>query len=216
MRYLNLVLSPSDGTFHPVEEMVADNPDIHRGQVHHINLLSDETVAALYAIDGDGDVLRGALAESGEILSYDVIRVDDDSYHVYVHVRQGEPVVGLLSIVDDRRLIVDTPMEFVDGGVSATVIGEQETLREALDDVPDNVTVDVQRVGEYSPQDDRVLSNLTDRQREVLRVAARLGYYDVPRSATHDEVADELGCAPSTASEHLRKIESKIVGVLVG
>jgi predicted DNA binding protein len=215
MRYLKLVLSPSDGTFHPVEEMIADNPDIHRGQVHHINLLSDDTVAALYEIEGDGGVLRDALAESDEILSYDVIDVSDGTHHVYVHVSQGEPVVGLLSIVDDRRLMVDTPMEFVDDGVRATVIGEQETLREALDDIPDGVTVDVRRVGEYSPQDDRVLSNLTDRQREVLRVAARLGYYDVPRSATHDEVAEALGCAPSTASEHLRKIESKIVGVLV-
>ena len=215
MRYLKSVLSPTDGTFHPVEEMIADNPDLRRGQVHHINLLSDDTVAALYEIEGEGGVLRDALKESGEVLSYDVIDVSEDTHHVYVHVRQGEPVVDLLSIVDDRRLMVDTPMEFVEDGVRATVIGEQSTLREALDDIPEGVDVDVRRVGEYSPQDDRVLANLTDRQREVLRVAARLGYYDVPRSATHDEVADSLGCAPSTASEHLRKIESKIVDVLL-
>lgn len=215
MRYLKSVLSPTDGTFHPVEEMIADNPDLRRGQVHHINLLSDDTVAALYEIEGEGGVLRDALKESDEVLSYDVIDVSEDTHHVYVHVRQGEPVVDLLSIVDDRRLMVDTPMEFVEDGVRATVIGEQSTLREALDDIPEGVDVDVRRVGEYSPQDDRVLANLTDRQREVLRVAARLGYYDVPRSATHDEVADSLGCAPSTASEHLRKIESKIVDVLL-
>lgn len=215
MRYLRSVLSPTDGTFHPVEEMIADNPDLRRGQVHHINLLSDDTVAALYEIEGEGGVLHDALKESSEVLSYDVIDVSEDTHHVYVHVRQGEPVVDLLSIVDDRRLMVDTPMEFVEDGVRATVIGEQSTLREALDDIPEGVDVDVRRVGEYSPQDDRVLANLTDRQREVLRVAARLGYYDVPRSATHDEVADSLGCAPSTASEHLRKIESKIVDVLL-
>ena len=215
MRYLKSVLSPTDGTFHPVEEMIADNPDLRRGQVHHINLLSDDTVAALYEIEGEGGVLHDALKESDEVLSYDVIYVSEDTHHVYVHVRQGEPVVDLLSIVDDRRLMVDTPMEFVEDGVRATVIGEQSTLREALDDIPEGVDVDVRRVGEYSPQDDRVLANLTDRQREVLRVAARLGYYDVPRSATHDEVADSLGCAPSTASEHLRKIESKIVDVLL-
>lgn len=215
MRYLKSVLSPTDGTFHPVEEMIADNPDLRRGQVHHINLLSDDTVAALYEIEGEGGVLHDALKESDEVLSYDVIDVSEETHHVYVHVRQGEPVVDLLSIVDDRRLMVDTPMEFVEDGVRATVIGEQSTLREALDDIPEGVDVDVRRVGEYSPQDDRVLANLTDRQREVLRVAARLGYYDVPRSATHDEVADSLGCAPSTASEHLRKIESKIVDVLL-
>jgi predicted DNA binding protein len=216
MRYLNAVLSPSDGTFHPVEEIIAANPDIHRGRVHHINLLGDDTVMALYGIEGDRKALREALETTDEILSYDAFEVSEGKHHVYIHVEQGEPVVGLLSILEDKRLIVDTPMEFADGGVRATIIGEQESLRDALDDVPDNVTVDVQQVGEYSPEDDRVLSDLTERQREVLKVAAELGYYDVPRSATHDEVAEELGCAPSTASEHLRKIESKIVEALVG
>jgi len=214
MRYLKVVLSPSDDTFHPVEEIIADSPELHRGRVHHINLLSDGTVMALYGIEGDGEVIRDALRESSEILSYDVFEVDDGQHHLYVHVEQGEPVVGLLSIVDDRRLIVDTPMEFGDEGIHATVIGEQETLSDALGDVPDDVTVDVRQVGEYSPEDDRLLSLLTDRQREVLNVAAERGYYDVPRSATHDEVAEALGCAPSTASEHLRKIESKIVDAL--
>lgn len=215
MRYLRVVVSPPDGTFHPVEEMISETDDLRRGHVHHINLLGDDTVTVLYEIEGDGDILREMIAGRDEIISYDIIDVSEDEHHLYVHVEQGEPVVALLSIVDDRRLMVDTPMEFVDGGVRATLIGEQETLREALDDVPEGVKVDVRRVGEYSPQDDRVLSNLTERQREVLRVAARLGYYDVPRSATHDEVAEALGCAPSTASEHLRKIESKIVGTLV-
>ena len=51
-----------------------------------------------------------------------------------------------------------------------------------------------------------------------LRVAAArdLGYYDLPREATHADVAERLGCAPGTASEHLRKAEAKLVDVACG
>ncbi|NEU57192.1 helix-turn-helix domain-containing protein [Halorussus sp. MSC15.2] len=51
----------------------------------------------------------------------------------------------------------------------------------------------------------------TERQQEAVETAVAVGYYDVPRTATHEDVAAELACAPSTASEHLRKAESKVL-----
>jgi predicted DNA binding protein len=52
---------------------------------------------------------------------------------------------------------------------------------------------------------------LSDRQREAVRAALDIGYYDQPRGATHEDVAAALDCAPSTASEHLRKAEAELV-----
>ncbi|WP_255152618.1 helix-turn-helix domain-containing protein [Halorarius halobius] len=49
------------------------------------------------------------------------------------------------------------------------------------------------------------------RQREALQVAVALGYYDTPREATHADIAEELGCAPNTASDHLQNGEAKLV-----
>jgi predicted DNA binding protein len=46
---------------------------------------------------------------------------------------------------------------------------------------------------------------LTDRQREVISVAAELGYFEVPREATLSDVADEVGLEKSTVGEHLRR-----------
>lgn len=46
---------------------------------------------------------------------------------------------------------------------------------------------------------------LTDRQREVISVAAELGYFDVPRRATLSDVADEMNLEKSTVGEHLRR-----------
>jgi predicted DNA binding protein len=43
-----------------------------------------------------------------------------------------------------------------------------------------------------------------------------LGYYDVRRDPTVEDVAAEPGCATATAAEHLRKAESTIVSSLFG
>jgi hypothetical protein len=43
-----------------------------------------------------------------------------------------------------------------------------------------------------------------------------MGYYDVPRSVSLVEVADELGVAAATASELLRRAESNLMGRLFG
>jgi hypothetical protein len=52
---------------------------------------------------------------------------------------------------------------------------------------------------------------LTDRQREVLLTAHRMGYFDRPRKANGREVAAELDVAPSTFAEHLAAAQSKLM-----
>lgn len=59
-------------------------------------------------------------------------------------------------------------------------------------------------------------ATLTARQREAVEAALSLGYYDIPREASYEDVAEAMGCAPSTAAEHLRKAEGKLVGSAFG
>ena len=56
---------------------------------------------------------------------------------------------------------------------------------------------------------------LTDRQREVLRTAYRMGYFEYPRSANATEVAEELGIGLSTLAEHLAAAQSKLLAELL-
>jgi len=55
---------------------------------------------------------------------------------------------------------------------------------------------------------------MTDAQREALVTAHEMGYFDVPRNATLADVADELGVAPPSLSERLRRAQSHLVGRL--
>ncbi len=52
---------------------------------------------------------------------------------------------------------------------------------------------------------------LTDRQMKTLKTAVEMGYFDTPRRASIKDVAGRLAVSPSTAVEHLRKAEKKVL-----
>lgn len=61
--------------------------------------------------------------------------------------------------------------------------------------------------------DEQVFVNrgkLTDRQREVLQTAYDRGYFERPKRANATEIAEELGIAPTTFTEHLVVAQRKI------
>lgn len=52
---------------------------------------------------------------------------------------------------------------------------------------------------------------LTDKQAAALAAAIEIGYFDTPRRASAVDLAAKLGVSPSTAVEHLRKAEKKVL-----
>lgn len=57
---------------------------------------------------------------------------------------------------------------------------------------------------------------LTERQRETLVLAQERGYFEVPRSATITDLADELGVSKQAVSERLRRGYARLIDGLVG
>jgi predicted DNA binding protein len=60
-----------------------------------------------------------------------------------------------------------------------------------------------------------LLSKLTPRQRQMLLTAYALGYYDVPRRISSDDLSKHLKVDKSTIVEHLRKAERKLIGSII-
>lgn len=195
---------------------MADDPAVTREALLHLNALADGTGVVLYRLAGDPESLVEDLERHPDLLNYDLLDVRDGKFHLYLHIRPGEPANSLLGIAHKYALIVQTPIEFTErGGLSTTVVGTHEMLQQALRELPDGIEFSVSQVGEYTPDNRDLLSMLTTRQLEVFQTAVDLGYYEIPRRATHEDIADRLGCAPSTVDEHLRKAESRVLSTLV-
>jgi DNA-binding CsgD family transcriptional regulator len=217
MRYFDFTLTPDDGAIHPADRIVAEHPGVTREALMHVDALADGTGVMLYRLNGgDPERLAAELDESEYVVAWDMLDVRDERFHLYLHVLPGDPAGTLMALTQRFALMVDTPIEFTGrGGIKTTVVGTHEMLQQAVDALPDDVQINVEQVGEYKPNRTDMLSALTDRQLEVFRTAVDLGYYEIPRRATHEDIANELACAPSTVDEHLRKAESRVLSSLV-
>lgn len=102
-----------------------------------------------------------------------------------------------------------------DDGWTLTLVGEQEALQcggafEGFDDIQ----VTLRRLTDYQGPTDE-LDTLTRRQREVVETAHELGYFEVPREANADDIADELDLDRSTVTEHLQRAERNLLSSLL-
>lgn len=216
MRYFTFTLVPleEDG-FHPVITESQNHPDIELEQIVYINLLSDDTGVTLIGGQGDPDAAAAILSAHELALEWELIP-GDQGYYAYVHFDAAEPATSLLTLLDEYRLVLDLPVRFAsEGYLRVTVIGSDENIQQALANVPPAIDAEATEMGTFNPDDGRAIARLTERQREVLEAAVDLGYYEVPRQATYEDIAEACDCTVGTVGEHLNRIEAAIIGASV-
>jgi hypothetical protein len=176
-----------------------------------------DAFAILHYVVGDHDAFVARVEDVPQVLDFETVRADDRSFYAYVQDATTESLRDLFGPVTGRPLLVVPPVEYnPDGTVSFSLFGPDEALQDALDAVPDPVDVTIERIGGLDRLAATVETRLSERQRDAVEAALSLGYYEVPRDVTHEAVAEALNCAPSTAAEHLRKAESRVLHALFG
>jgi predicted DNA binding protein len=175
-------------------------------------LLSDGTCVVLYALRGDLKSAKGVLTEQSTVIRFGL--TGSKQAEAAIHFHPNEKVVELLTILQEYEVILKTPVQCVTDGVRISVVGWDDTLRDAVEEIPDDLSITLESIQEYSPNEGP-LSELTARQRDILEAADERGYYDFPRRISHEGLADELDISVSTVSEHLRKAESKLIKSLL-
>lgn len=218
MRYVTLLVSPAEGQgFHPVTERIARDPALSPVAIHRMNDLGDGRVTLLAEVTGDADRYREILDESPEVREFTVADGEGDTAYGYSRTETNELVEHMLERDREQEFVRDMPIELTqDGAQRVTLIGTAEAFARAGYDPPEGVEIDVQQMGEYTPEGGRLLDGLTPRQQEVLEAAVEVGYYETPRQANHEEIAEEVDCSPATVGEHLQKVERAVFGSLVG
>ena len=215
MRYVDFLLIPKERYLHPATAAIAADSGVTREAVHHFNVLEDGTAVVLMEFSGAVERLDELVGDDPDVLSYDP-SVSEQGAFVYSRVTADAELQRLYSVPQRRELVLDTPMRYTDrGALEVRAIGNQRAIREAIEDVPDGLTLKFISTGEYDPDQPESDDQLTERQREILRTAVEMGYYEEPRRTNYQELAEELDLSSGTVGEHLRKIESAVLKRLV-
>jgi len=200
---------------HPMWDVLVNAPFVERATALQWNFTGD-ALGILHYVVGDVDAFEAAATEIPEVLGYDIARVDGSSFYAYVRDATTEELGELFGPITQGGLIVVPPIRYhTDGTVTVALFGPDGEIQAALETVPEPVTVTVEQVGGLQATAAAAESRLTERQREAVVAAADQGYYELPREASHADVADAIDCAPSTAAEHLRKAEATLVSSVV-
>ena len=169
------------------------------------------------ACQGTGGVVQvgvGARVDEERLSALDCVDEweyvgESDETHRYVVAFTAPALPDSLAEQADDLLGTCDP-DLGDRGTTMSFVGSQDTLSETMRGFEAaGVSPDLQRLGSYGGAE-QPLDGLTDRQREVIQTAFDMGYYEVPREASTDEVADELGLDPSTVTEHLQRAERNV------
>lgn len=114
--------------------------------------------------------------------------------------------------VPDEEIRIHGGNEFWTVIISESRTAIQDRLDEVRDEMAADITVEEVRSPAGVDSDGSSGSRLSERQREIFRLAQRRGYYSWPRDVSASDLAAELDISKTTLLEHLRKAEAKLLG----
>lgn len=179
--------------------------------------------------ESDGEDVITTIREHDNTESIDVLESSDVQYRDRKH----------LTVLIHGNYLEYTPLQILlyEGYLPFGAFGELENgqmsfdlLVEDRDSIGDAVSllrefgsVQVERIAQdfrshvipSVTEWQNLLQSVPDRQREILNTAMEMGYYELPREATLQELADEVGVAKTTVSQHLRKAERHIIKFVI-
>lgn len=137
-------------------------------------------------------------------------RQRNGSYIVFL--KSGPSLSSVLSSIGIESGYLFPPLGIADGKVKFSFLGSPQQVKafcEGIGKIGMRYRVILLTDLNFSPISP--LNQLTEKQREVLITAYRMGYYDIPRKLNSDNVAKKLRLANSTVVEHLRKAEQRLI-----
>ena len=212
MHTARVALEIPEEYLHPMHAFVCESPAVDRETILERDARGEVTTLLLY-VDGDREAYERRLQAVPQVEEW-TAEGDGTGFYLYVRTSLREREAGYREALDRDSVLVVPPVELrSDGTVRQTMVGHSDQLAAALEELPGEVGVEVLRTGTYEREDGAPLSG---RQREAVRAAWGVGYYELPRDGGLADVAARLGCGTSTASDLLRRAERRLVAAALG
>lgn len=215
MRRVRMTIDPHGVSLSRVHELITGGAE-YLSEVSIVNWnVATLPEGVLLHVTGDYRRFEGEIDEIDVVTTHEIVPVTDTECYCFIE-GEGTPATrALYETFTTGSLMIVPPVRCnEDGSATLTVLGTERDVQATIDTVPEGIDVEVEAIGRQRVAEDGVVGRLSDRQREAIEAALTLGYYDVPRGATNEDVARELGCVTATAAEHLRKAESTLISGL--
>ncbi len=150
------------------------------------------------------------------VLEVQIIKADHPDYTVFYRI-QPNPLLGEILDELDYDVYFTIPEYYTGDEYVVSFYTHHSTLQELLRILHDiGIEFTVRSVtppvftGEY------LLRELTAKQFEMLLLASKEGYYEIPREVSAKALAKRAGISVQMVHEHLRKAENKLMRNLLG
>ncbi len=172
--------------------------------------------ATIFYVEAAREPYEDAILSVDSIRWYEITPIDENSFYVYICQETRTEDRTWREAYTELDLVVLPPVIYdADATFEMTLVGAGEDLRTLIERLPPSIDVTIRSIGTFDRRHETVATDCTERQFEALQAAVAIGYYDVPRQGTLNDVAHALDCAESTASDLLRKAESAVMKRLV-
>lgn len=176
-------------------------------RVLDIHPAKDYSRGILSAIgENDPKKIRDFLSSTEEVTRAEILIDEPDVKLLSFYFTHGP----LGDIIIKSGVHIRPPLDLTEGTIKVNLIGSSANITQFLRETEElsDISIEIIRKSEL-----KFIGNprLTNKQENILKVAVRFGYYDIPRRITVAELAEKLNLSPSTVTEHIRKAENKII-----
>ena len=185
-------------------------------EILHILKLDQDGFAVILRVE-----LKDPSLDIEELLTYamkDIANgklqlLEHEQEYTYIYFMNGQHIPSN-NDTPQRKLIAYPVMPFwlKDGKIRITLLGDNKQVKEILgylEEMRFRYRIVSLMDAKFSPTSP--VSRLTDKQREALILAFRLGYFDTPRKISSEQLAEKLGIVHSTLAVHLRRAERRLL-----
>lgn len=141
----------------------------------------------------------------------DILEQQNNTYTCLIKTQANKAFIKLFRLFYVEDIIYSLPFYFSKNKMIISFTGENKGIKKLL-----NIFKKLNILNEISFQkavftENNILSCLTERQKEIVTVAKKNGYYEFPRRITAEKLSRKLGISKATTIEHLRKAENRII-----
>ena len=158
----------------------------------------------------DGRMSPAELAGTGGLEDIEVLYEDRGVFTCIFREKMPRSTPGWFGGIE---MLLDTPLLLTKKKCVLSFLVKEENYKKVMAAIS-GIVVNVSRQERVGRDFLEPLPPLTERQRQVVKLAKELGYFEIPRRTSSERIAKILGISRAAFLEHLRKVERNVFNEL--